>query len=435
MTTRVAIIGGGYAGMAAAVELARAGVQLTVFEASPSLGGRTTKSADDAQELGSGRHLLFGSCSETLGLLRFLGIKPGNFHISPFQLLVPGRLNLRTLSLPAPLLLYAAFLLADGLNWSDKVAALKLPAKLRKRRRLREPDCTLAELLVETRQTPRLKELVWNPLCLELLKISAERASAQAFAHVFLDMFDTSTNSSETLIPHAPPADLLPVPAAIYVSRQGNPVRTATPIERIRLNQGQFELDGDDDRHSRFSHVILATAPRQALALLGGFDELTLLREQLQKLEYLSIATVHLGYEEEIRLPAPVIHPAGSPVSRLIDLGQTGSEAGTIVALIPARTLGIDRSHDELALLAHQAMEKLNPRLAPPRRSQVFIEEQATLAYVPGVMCPRTITPLRNLFLAGDYVETSCVNGLESAVRSGRMAARHVLRTQEETLQ
>ena len=429
MAPKVAVIGGGCAGMAAAVELAKAGVPLTVFEARDRLGGRVAPTGYGPGESGLGEHLLLGFYTETLALLRFLGVRPSNFHVSPFGLEIPERLSLRVRSLPAPFHFYTALLLTKGLDRSDKIAALKFLQVLRKRHRLLAPDYTLAELLSESQQTARIKELVWEPLCLEWLKTPVERASAQAFGQVVLDMMDAGSSYAEQLVPRQSLADLLAMPAASYLSREGHSVRMAAQIDNIRLEDELFALEGDEDRAARYSHVIVATAPREARSLLGSFDQLTLLCEQMGRLPWTSIATIHLGYGEALRLPSPIVHLTGSIVSRLMDLGQIGREAGNIVAFVPEKPGTPLPSAEELGLAAHQAVEKLIPRLPLPAWSQVQIKAGATLVNLPSLLRPRTITPLRNLFLAGDYVETGCASGLESAVRSGRQAARHVLRS------
>ncbi|GAB2891847.1 hydroxysqualene dehydroxylase HpnE [Uliginosibacterium flavum] len=429
MTPRVAIIGAGYAGLSAAVELTRAGVDVTVFESSRVMGGRARVVEKDGYRLDNGQHILLGAYTETLKLLRFLKVNPKRLLALPFVLHVPGRLTLRAANLPAPFHLALGLLRSKELSWADRFAALRLINFLKKCDWKLNEDYPVSELLDRTRQTPILRELMWNQLCVAALNTPPHEASAQIFANVLRDSVGASASASEMLIPRIDLTELLPVQAGVYLGRNGTALNTACPIKRIYAENGRFCLEGDPGEGSHFSHVIVATAPYHASALLEDFSELTYLRGQIDALPHEPITTVYLAYDEDVTLPEPMIQISGSIVQWLFDKGQSTGEKGLLAGVISASGPHTELSREELALQTHQAVEALFPRIKAPRWSQVITEKRATFACRPGVIRPLGITPVKNLLLAGDYVDSPYPATIEAAVRSGLNAARHVLRT------
>jgi squalene-associated FAD-dependent desaturase len=428
-TTRVAIIGAGYAGLAAAVALTRAGIKASVFESSRVMGGRARVVEKDELRLDNGQHILLGAYTETLKLLRFLKVPPKRLLNLPFVLHVPGRLHLRAARLPAPFHLAAGLLRSQGLTWADRFAAIRLLRYLQRRNYVLHDDFPVSQLLELTRQTPRLCELMWDPLCVAALNTPANTASAQIFATVLRDSVGASAQASEMLIPRVDLTELLPVPAGVYLGMNQCPIHTATPIKRSTSVPEGFHLEGDPDGRSPFSHVILAVAPYHAANLLEDIPGLTQLREQINALPYEPITTIYLRYDEDIRLPEPMIQPSGSIVQWLFDKGQISGNTGLIAAVISAQGPHSELDRETLAFQAHRAVEALFPTLKPPRWSQVITEKRATFACLPGLARPGTVTPIKNLLLAGDYISSPYPATIEAAVRSGMNAAHHIIRT------
>lgn len=427
---RIAIIGAGYAGLAAAVELTRAGQDVTVFEASRVMGGRARVVEKDGYRLDNGQHILLGAYTETLRLLRFLKVNPKRLLSLPFVLHVPGRLTLKAASLPAPLHLAWGLLQSRELSWADRFAMLRLIRFLKKCDWKLGEDYPVSELLSRTRQTPILRELVWDPLCVAALNTPSGQASAQVFANVLRDSVGASASASEMLIPRVDLSELLPVQAGVYLGMNGTAIHTATPIKGVSLVDGRLFLDGDPAEGSHYSHVIVATAPYHVSALLADFPELTYLRGQIDAMPFEPITTVYLAYDEDLRLPEPMIQLSGSVLQWLFDKQRISGEKGLLAGVISANGPHAALSREELALQAHQAVEALFPlrKLPAPRWSQVITEKRATFACRPGVIRPLGITPVKQLLLAGDYVDSPYPATIEAAVRSGLNAARQVLR-------
>ncbi len=132
--TRVAVIGAGWAGLAAAVRLAEGGVPVTVFEAARQAGGRARTVELDGIELDNGQHILLGAYRETLALLaRVNPAWQAQLLRLPLLLRVEPDFRLRAVRLPAPWHLAAALLGARGLGWGERARALAFVAALRRR--------------------------------------------------------------------------------------------------------------------------------------------------------------------------------------------------------------------------------------------------------------------------------------------------------------
>lgn len=431
MRMRVAIIGAGWAGLSCAVELARAGVEVEVFESAKTLGGRARAVDKDGLRIDNGQHILIGAYEQTLGLMRFLRLSPKRLLASPFYLHVPGQLDLAAAALPAPLHLAAALIRAKGLAWSDCFAAARLIRTLKRRAFRLGEDYSVAKLLVRTRQTEKLTRLVWEPLCLAALNTPAGRASAQIFANVLRDSLAAGASASELLLPRVDLTELLPEPASLYLLQRGKPVHLGCRILAIRPEGEAFRLDGAPG-DGVFSHVVIATAPWQVAALTAEFSELARLREQLAALTHEAITTVYLRYEPALRLARPMIAQDGRFLHWVFDRSQLGGPEGLLAGVISAADTSLPR--EEFALRAHLDIEHLfadrGRHLPSPVWSQVITEKRAGFAATPGLSRPIALTPVRRLLLAGDYVASDYPATLEGAVRSGLAAASAVMRSE-----
>ncbi len=425
---QVAIIGAGYAGLACAVELARRGVQVTVFERSHTLGGRARVEAKDGWRVDNGQHILLGAYTELTRLLRTTGVSPKTLTHLPLLLHTPGQLHLEAARLPAPFHLALGLLRARGLSWADRLAMLRLMRGLKKRAWRVDPAHSVAELLRQTRQTPHLIRLVWEPLCVAALNTPLAEASAQVFANVVRDSLGAAASASELLIPRINLSELFPVPAARFLAVRRGKLRTGTAVEAIRREQGQFFLTGDPGR-AGYQQVVIATAPHHAGSLLASVGDCERLAAQVEALPTEPIVSIYLALGEGTHLPHAMIGLANGPAQWAFDRGRLGGREGLIACVISAHGPHEALSREELLLAVHKQLEdELGRRLPAPQWSQVISEKRATFACRPGLLRPGCRTPVPGLWLAGDYVDSDYPATLESAVRSGVAAAQQVMR-------
>ena len=432
----VAVIGAGYAGLACAVELARAGVHVTVFERSHTLGGRARVVHKDHQwRVDNGQHILIGAYSELTRLMRVTGVSPKQLAHLPLTLHYPGRLHLQAATLPAPFHLAAGLLRARGLSWGDRLAMLRLMRFLKKTGFRVAPEWTVSELLRHTRQTATLVQLVWVPLCVAALNTPADEASAQVFANVLRDSLAAGAPASELLLPRVDLSELFPVPAARFLATRRGKLRTGNAIDAITPVDGGFRLEGDPGSQP-WPHVVVATAPYHAGALLASTGACERLAAQIDALPHEAIISVYLALGRGFRLPAPMIglessidgEDAARPAQWAFDRGQLGGPEGLISIVISTPRAAAELERDELVLATHRQLEtQLGRTLPPPQWSQVIVEKRATLACRPGINRPGLLTPLSGLWLAGDYLESDYPATLESAARSGVACAQAIL--------
>jgi len=418
---RVAVVGGGYSGLAAAVELARAGVGVEVFEASRSLGGRARAVEIEGLPLDNGAHILAGAYRQTLRMLDLVGAT-GVLRRSPLRLEYPGQMRIAAPSwLPAPLHLAWALLGARGLGANEKLAALRFMNALKASRFRVAEDLTAQALL--SAQPERLRRLLWEPLCLATLNTPIDQASAQVFANVLRDTLGGRRQASDLLLPTADLSALFPEPAARYLAAHGAFLHRGTRIGAVTRTDNGFFLDDQGP----FGQVILAVAPYHLPTLIADLPGLRDLSRQVSAFQWQPIVTCYLHYGDQVRLPWPMVGVANGHAQWLFDLGTLRALPGTLAAVISARGRHQELDGNELADRIHAEVSRIVPRLPVRRWHRVISERRATFACTARLQRPPTATALAGLWLAGDYVAGDYPATIEGAIRSGVRAAASVL--------
>jgi len=425
----VAVIGGGYAGMAAAVTLVAQRVPVTVFEAAKTLGGRARRVEHRDTTLDNGLHILIGAYSETLRLMRLVGADPERLLLRlPLTWQIHERFTLRAAGLPAPLHLLAGLIAARGAPFAERLSAARFMLRMRRRGYAIQQDTTVASLLEQHVRGDRMKRLLWRPLCISALNTPPESASAQVFLNVLRDSLDAGRDASDLLLPRTDLSRLFPDPAAEFVKAKGGAVLTGQRVTTIDESADGFTVRCGDGEHP-FSHVVCALPPYHAGAFLIGISALAEVAEAVERLEYQPIYSVYLCYPVDRRLPAPMLGFESALLQWAFDRGALSGQHGLIGVVISAEGPHQDLAQDELAHLVHQELQQQLGLLPEPLWSRVIAEKRATFACTPGLKRPESRTPLRNFFLAGDYTASEYPGTIESAVRSGISAARMILGT------
>ncbi len=455
---RLAVVGAGWAGMAAAVTAAEAGADVTVFEASRVLGGRAralTVNLPDGHRLtlDNGQHILIGAYREALGLMQTVGVDLQTALLQlPLGLPMPDGSGLQTPTWaarwPAPLDALAAIATARGWTWGDRLGLLKASLAWRLQHFAARPGQTVADLCWNL--PPRVVDELIEPLCVSALNTPGDLASAQVFLNVMRDALfgqgHPGMGPAHLLLPRTDLSALLPEAAAQWLQWQhpGNTrLQRGARISALQRRAGQWLLLGVQDGQlfeDSFDHLIWATAAgpaaqamTQASALareahddrvaqpLGDWARLA------GALPYTAITTVYaLAPDQQLRAPLLALRSTpDAPAQFVFDRGQLqprNPAAQGVMAFVVSASEG-DRDALQAAVL-QQASDQLGlQRLRP---LQTVVEKRATFACTPGlVRPPAAIAP--GLWAAGDYVDGPYPATLEGAVRSGSAAARSAL--------
>ena len=418
--TPVAIVGGGWAGLACAVELADAGVAVQLHESAKQLGGRARRVDWNGIPLDNGQHLMVGAYRETLRLLARLGTN-GLLEQRPLELTVPG-FHLRLPRLPAPLNLIAGLLAARGLGLKDKLAAARFMNAL-KEAAFRLPwDETAHSLLARHQQPENLVDKLWAPICIAALNTPLEQASAQVFCNVLRDSLAGERADSDLVFNRADLGRLLPDAASDFVRRRGGGVHLASKVVRLTRRDGGFHLAGPEVQAER---VVLATHPARLGELLVELPEAADSVALAADYAWQPILTLWLRFETPPALPFPMLGLGGGQAPWAFERNDL---APGLVALV----VSAEGPHLAWApeTLRDGYLALLRDRIGPLPALldwKVLVEKRATFACVPHLRRPDNQTALPGLYLAGDYTAGDYPATLEGAVRSGLACARHVL--------
>jgi len=464
---RVCVVGAGWGGLAAAIHAVQAGHQVTVLEASRSLGGRarTLPASADAlmpdgstATLDNGQHILLGAYRETLDLMRTVGLDPAQTLLRlPLGLRFADGDGLQLPDWPQPWNLMAGLLMASGWTMGNKRSLVRALRLWRKNRFECSAHTSVAELCHGIHSTV-VEDLI-TPLCISALNTPPQLASGQVFLTVLHDsvfakprkkkyagpgglqaarMVDAQPEvatqnppwraaGSDMLVPIVDLGALFPQAAAAWLSDHGASVRLGQRAACPQWSGGQWQIDGEG-----FDRVIWATAPQHAVQAFSEYLPLAPknLGLHLQRwlrpakaMRYQSIATVY-AHAPGLVLPRPMMALRSSPQAPAqfaFDRGQLGGPPG-LLALVVSAPQGAYEQLESMVLA--QAEEQLEDWLDGQRLSAIrtVVEKQATFSCAARmVRPPQQVAP--GLIACGDYLYKPYPATLEGAVRSGIMAA------------
>lgn len=468
---RLAVIGAGWAGLAAAVAACQRGMAVTVWEAARTPGGRARSVAvrsptGAALMLDNGQHILIGAYRASLALMQTVGADPARC----LQRLPLDLRDTRNHGLALPALprwwpaawqgVAGAIGIARARGWplAERWALLRTLAAWQRAGFRCAPQASVAQLC--QRLPARLVQQLIEPLCTAALNTPIKHASAEVFLRVLQESFDGGPGSADLLLPTVPLGALLAEPACDWLRRYGAQVRLGERVTHLARPPGQttgWLVEGE-----AFDAVAIATPAPEAARLLhslahtandaNGVNDAPSPATQAalawvrtaQALQHEPIGTVYLQAQSPDGRPLP---PAGAPLLArpmlasslggadapaqfIFDRQRLSGDAG-VVAWV-ASTLRLDKPALERAICQQALHEMAQPHLLAPglgplrwQALATIVEKRATFACTTGLQRPPPTLPhpaWQGLALCGDYVQGPYPATLEGAVRSGQQA-------------
>jgi hydroxysqualene dehydroxylase len=426
---RIAVVGAGWAGLAAAVHAVQAGHEVTVYEMAHQLGGRArTVDMPNGPRVDNGQHLLIGAYTQTLRLMQTVGVDLTQaFDRRPLCLLNAQGQGLRLKKgHPAWAFVRAVW---NNPSWTvgERWALCALAVRWSVGGFRCEPQHTVAHLTSTLPQ--KLRNDFIDPLCVAALNTAAHEASGPVFLRVLKDALTSGPGASDLLLPQQGLGALLPEPAQRWLAARGTVIHTHQRVQALvggndsaaaTTGAAMWQLQTAHLLSERYDHVVLACTATEAARLVAPVN--TAWSATAAALRYEPIITVTL-HCPDTRLPEPMLVLAhddhAQPAQFVFDLGQLGGNEGELSFVISGAALWVNKGlpTTEAAVL-HQAQTALQHFLvAAPIHLRSLTEKRATFRCTPGLERPAAwIAP--GLWAAADYVEGPYPATLEGAVRS-----------------
>jgi squalene-associated FAD-dependent desaturase len=429
---KVAIVGGGLAGLAAGVTLAAAGYEVELFERSRLLGGRATSFEIGGVEVDNGQHVFLGCCTEFIAFVNRVGLGDKLYLQDRFDALVVARdgrsAHLRAARLPAPFHLLASFLRFNLLSVWAKIDIARALLAASRERDVFEP--TFAQWLKRLRQGKEAIRVFWRPFFVPALNEPLETMDAREALFTLRTAFLNYPGAERFGYSTVPLAHIAEAAAKRFAH-----VHRATSVASIDDDAKALTTTAGERRE--FDAIILALTPKQLLSLvedpsrfgiapLDSYTPHSILDVHLRvdegsKLVILSLSKDSLSKDDPTLTFAALID---SPIQWVFRKGE-----GYYVCSMSAADEYLRESTDDLIQLAWRELQTALPQLrdATLEHGAVTRNPEATFSAPRETVRPGPETALPNLAIAGAWTATGWPDTMESAVRSGITAARRIM--------
>ena len=453
MNSKVVVVGGGLAGITAAIALAESGADVTLLEGRPRLGGATCSFSRDGLTVDTGQHVFLGCCSAYRGLLARLGMTEHTTLQDRFDVtvLAPGgrKARLRRTALPGPLHMLPALGRYPFLSFAERMSVAR-PALAMRRVDAADPAVDsqrFGDWLARRGQDDRTRRALWDLFSVSALNIAGDDASLALAAVVVKTGLLGKNNAADIGVPALPLGELHGDAGATLLAKLGAQVALSTKVSaiehgavepgqdggfRIRLAQGDpLTADG----------VVLAVPHEKAAPLIpaGALPEQTV--AGWAGLGASPIVNVHVIYDRPV-MDLPFVAAIDSPVQWVFDrtripgLNHGGMDRRGHQYLAISLSAADQYADTPAARLREQflpALAELFPAARDARVAEFFVtrERRATFRQAPGsgALRPKAATARPGLVLAGARTDTGWPDTMEGAVRSGLAAAAELRRT------
>ena len=442
----VTVIGGGVAGMSAACALAEVGLRVQLVERRGYLGGRASSYLHPGagEVIDNCQHVLFGCCTNLAGFYRRIGVADQIHWTSEMTMIEPGgrRSKLGPSFLPAPLHGLPRLMSAHAFTFADKIAlgrafgALMLPVS-------ENSTESLGAWLKRHGQTKGALDRFWRLVIASALNADIDSIALQYAAKVIRELFMNSAFAGSMGMSTVPLSQLY-TGAAEYLTEHGSRILLNANVESAEWDEESFQWSVNTRNGVLLSDFLVLAMPFEATAKLlpnlPPVDGADALAEQLERHEPWPICSVHLWFDREItELDHAVL--LDREIHWMYNKGRLQpwrKLQGSYVELVvsASRTFAA-LGREEAIALAVRELGEFFPAVASAKLEKAVLvkEMRATFGVPPGIDAarPTSVSPWQNCFLAGDWTATGWPSTMESAARSGHLAAEAICASMGET--
>ena len=442
----VTVIGGGVAGMSAACALAEVGLRVQLVERRGYLGGRASSYLHPGagEVIDNCQHVLFGCCTNLAGFYRRIGVADQIHWTSEMTMIEPGgrRSKLGPSFLPAPLHGLPRLMSAHAFTFADKIAlgrafgALMLPVS-------ENSTESLGAWLKRHGQTKGALDRFWRLVIASALNADIDSIALQYAAKVIRELFMNSAFAGSMGMSTVPLSQLY-TGATDYLTDRGSSVFLNANVESAEWDEESFQWSVNTRNGVLLSDFLVLAMPFEATAKLlpnlPPADGADALAEQLERHEPWPICSVHLWFDREItELDHAVL--LDREIHWMYNKGRLQpwrKLQGSYVELVvsASRTFAA-LGREEAIALAVRELGEFFPAVASAKLEKAVLvkEMRATFGVPPGIDAarPTSVSPWQNCFLAGDWTATGWPSTMESAARSGHLAAEAICASMGET--
>jgi hydroxysqualene dehydroxylase len=421
MQKKVIVIGGGFAGLTAAAYLAKNNFKVTLLEASPKLGGRAYSFLDKETNtlIDNGQHILMGCYYDTIKFLSLIEASKKfyfqnrlevNFVKAGFQIL-----PLKSFVFFYPLNLIFGLMNFKAISLRDRINLLKVFLKLPFYSPNNYSNLNIEEWLIKEGQSKAVQESFWKILVVGALNTSIEKASANIFIYILKQIFLRGNKASTIILPKYGLSESYVKNALQLITQFGGEICLSESIDKIVIeNSSLVELHSAKKVYTQFDYVVSAIPSFAFTRLFGETQEFS-----IPDFEYSSILNIHIWLKKNV-LPDGFFGLINSPLHWVFNRGThlniVISDANEIMNKTDEELIGIIKVEMQKFFLLDQ--ELISSYKIIKEKRATFIPSNNIIAIRPAQK-----TQINNLILAGDWVDTGLPSTIESAVKSGRVAA------------
>jgi zeta-carotene desaturase len=432
----ITVIGGGVAGMSAACALAEAGFQARLVEQRGYLGGRASSYLHPGvgEIIDNCEHVLFGCCTNLQGFYRRIGVAERIHWTSEMTMIEPGgrRSVLGPSFLPAPLHGLPKLLLAHAFSLADKIAlgrafsALMMPVPA-------DSTESLGEWLKRNKQTRGAVDRFWRLVIASALNAEIDEIALPYAAKVIRELFMNSAFAGSMGMSTVPLSELY-ARVTPFLEDRGGTVLLNTNVEGADWDEETMQWTVRTRTGEMLSDFVVVALPFEGMAKLlpnlppaGGADALA---GQIERLEHWPICSVHLWFDRPItELEHAVL--LDREIHWLYNQSVLQARGGNYIELVVSATRAFAAlPRDQAIAQALRELAEFFPIVKEAKVEKVALvkEVRATFGVPPGIDAarPGAVSPWPNLFIAGDWARTGWPSTMESAARSGHLAAEAV---------